>query len=65
VHCSNCELEVELPAYSVVQGVDGEAVAHLCGACVTGVLVLKLVLKRSDSKKTFSFEGVIPAECEK
>ena len=60
--CSNCELEVEdkLNALLVTRGLVGAPVAALCKRCEDGVLTMKIVLSRKDTKAEFGFEGYLP-----
>jgi len=60
--CSNCEMEVAdtTNALLVVRGAGRAQVAVLCGECMHGVLIMKIVLKREDPSKEFAFEGYLP-----
>jgi len=59
--CSNCEKEnLYERALLVRQAYSTEQLANLCEDCTKDVLTLKIVLKREDVTKDFTFEGYLP-----
>ena len=62
MNCSNCEKVVAdtLTALVLARGPGRAQVAVICKDCDTDVLTMKIVLKREDPSKEFSFEGYLP-----
>ena len=64
--CSNCNNEAASgEGINVCLGQEGESITRICEACLTNVMVLKVVMARQDVKKPFSFEGYLPVSCVK
>jgi len=72
MNCSNCERifdplvdEASLVLNTSPKTAAGYTVARICGTCTKGVLTLKIVLSRPNSKSPFAFEGFLPVASEK
>lgn len=65
MNCSNCEKEVDEADPANVQVMHGSSDMHLCLDCQKGVLVMKIVLKRTSVKDDFKFEQYLPVESAK
>lgn len=69
--CSNCDAEVGdattlhvdskgVASACLVVSKAGKDIAILCSECQKGVLIMKIVLARSEEKGEFTFDGYLP-----